>query len=1585
MKKHCISIKKTVLFFSLLISCSFAHAAWYWENPRTVSSSGSESVFPKSVYSSSSTEAAVFWEQVDSSTKNIYISGSLTEDGSSWSTSSRILGPFAYSGDVPDLYSATMAHDGTIVIAAVSIDGKISVYHSQKGSLAFEKVWEFSGENQLLAPRLYVSSGGSIFLFASLSKDENFSIVFSTSSDGSEWKELSSFEPSSGFSNAMVPYLAPVKGGDMVVYQAHHAVGNRNTFQLYASVTSNGGRTWSSPSLLTGENSMQKGDSTGFEGYNNQSPSLLTVDGHTYLAWERTRYGSTNSSVWIAELSSFGELSSSPEKISSTGNASRPFLFEYENTVGVLWFDTRSGVSQVYANQKTHVNWDTEDEVKLSVTGRASSFAVPVVSVKGRSLSFAWQEQVSSSSRIAVLVSDSSCPSPVLKPVNFVSGRTYASETARLSVTLSEDSSGLAGFSYVWSKDKNASLPLTVEHMPHEAGTAISVRADEEGEWFFKVRQCDNAGNWSEEVIATYRYDATPPLKPLVTPPELDSYGFVSSNAFTVNWKNDDSDTDIAGYTWSFTYIAPLPAELASNRHHKISLSDEEVSSALEFLLESHKVQIASAPVPNRSLGTATRASYSNRRNGLYVFAVASLDAVGHIGEVERIPLVINKYNPSTYISGVRSSQDDDGIIHMSISGSGFTYDGSVTEVYVDRDGEAPYDITLYARDGSFKVDSDSAISGIVLQELEAGDYFVGVRHPVRGVYFAAPSSSTMLSVSEAGTVKFNSEYEYVPTWESFRNYFKYHINITMVILLLLLLLALIGFAASLHGIAKTAKEAILIHAEVDAIIKGGFMPQKKKELKLKQKTTSLKYKLIGYSASLVITIVALITFPLALYMTNQQKQTLYEGLQSRVNVLLDALAVEAKTNLPPAPAEDRDKLDNLPDQMEALQSKTENAKSVNFVSTWREALMQKTGLYDASTIAGEAVYVTITGFDDELETVHFDYVWATNDVEINPPLENADAVSSFVPGTDRLFDFKSGQEKIYVEKILADCSRLNGNVAEEAAILESMYGASSDSPNTKRYRDEMDALLSSLSSESIGSYPSYDLQNMDESVDEYIFFEPVLDTPSSLEANADNYVRGIVLVKVNTESLKLSVKNSRIDILLITLAVILLAVLIGFLGSLLLAGIIIKPIKKLVSHVAMIRDTEDKEQLAGRDIAVTSRDEIGILGDTVNEMTRGLVQAAIASKNLVVGKEVQTRFLPLQTDSKGSQLTTGSLSVSGADFFSYYNGADELSGDYFDYRQIDKDRYAIIKCDVSGHGVPAALIMVEVATLFLNYFSKWNPKQNVQSALQTIVGRINDLLEQRGFKGRFAAFTLCVLNTASGEAFFCNAGDNLVQVYDGVEQKKKTVTLPETPAAGMFSTDLVEMKGGYPVSRYVLKKGDVLFLYTDGIEEAKRNFRDADGKIIPCAQQGLAVDEDHGNHKVGETSEEMTPERVTAIIESVFRREVYELSKWHNPNVEEQFTFDFTSCTGTAEEAIMALVSVEKVFRLYKDASTKPTDKIKVDRKIDEFLSAHFRQYSSYASEKADVEGDSQYVWWKGVCEDPQYDDLTLIAIKKN
>ena len=79
-----------------------------------------------------------------------------------------------------------------------------------------------------------------------------------------------------------------------------------------------------------------------------------------------------------------------------------------------------------------------------------------------------------------------------------------------------------------------------------------------------------------------------------------------------------------------------------------------------------------------------------------------------------------------------------------------------------------------------------------------------------------------------------------------------------------------------------------------------------------------------------------------------------------------------------------------------------------------------------------------------------------------------------------------------------------------------------------------------------------------------------------------------------------------------------------------------------------------------------------------------------------------------------------------------------------------------------------------------------------------------------------------------------------------------------------------------------------------------------------------------------------------------------------------------------------MALVSVEKVFRMYKTKNPQMSDRVKVDRKIDDFLHRHFNKYAEYCSDKQEIESDPTHVYYCGVREDPQYDDLTLVAIKK-
>ncbi|MDR1804074.1 MAG: HAMP domain-containing protein [Treponema sp.] len=168
---------------------------------------------------------------------------------------------------------------------------------------------------------------------------------------------------------------------------------------------------------------------------------------------------------------------------------------------------------------------------------------------------------------------------------------------------------------------------------------------------------------------------------------------------------------------------------------------------------------------------------------------------------------------------------------------------------------------------------------------------------------------------------------------------------------------------------------------------------------------------------------------------------------------------------------------------------------------------------------------------------------------------------------------------------------------------------------------------------------------------------------------------------------------------------VFLAAEAVGVIGAILLSNSIINPIKQLIKHVQTIRDTDDLADLSGMEVKIKSRDELAILGDTINDMTHGLVKAALASSELSIGKEFQKKFLPLELDNHGNHLSTGFEETKYFSLFGYYEGAKEVSGDYFDYLDLDGRYYAIIKCDVAGKGVPASFLMIQVATMFLNYF----------------------------------------------------------------------------------------------------------------------------------------------------------------------------------------------------------------------------------------------------------------------------------------
>ena len=294
---------------------------------------------------------------------------------------------------------------------------------------------------------------------------------------------------------------------------------------------------------------------------------------------------------------------------------------------------------------------------------------------------------------------------------------------------------------------------------------------------------------------------------------------------------------------------------------------------------------------------------------------------------------------------------------------------------------------------------------------------------------------------------------------------------------------------------------------------------------------------------------------------------------------------------------------------------------------------------------------------------------------------------------------------------------------------------------------------------------------------------------------------------------------------------------------------------------------------------------------------------------------------------------------------------------------------------------------MTVVATIFRRYFSNWSYQKNGIN-FNKLVEQINDFIESLGLKGKFATLIICLLNMKTGELYMCNAGDNLVHIYDGNQRKMKTITLASAPTAGIFSSDLVNMKGGFIIEKTQLNKGDVLYLYTDGIEESTRRIRNRQYQVqqqnVEVRKMNPKTHKEEIEYKTEDIKEEFGVERIEQIIECVFSKQKFVLTKEQNPNVAETLAFDFSRGEGTISESILALASIEKVYRMYKNPETQENQYIKVDRKIDEFLEKYFSEYPVYAVNKTDNQTLPNYVDYEKIQEDEQSDDLTMLAIRR-
>ena len=151
---------------------------------------------------------------------------------------------------------------------------------------------------------------------------------------------------------------------------------------------------------------------------------------------------------------------------------------------------------------------------------------------------------------------------------------------------------------------------------------------------------------------------------------------------------------------------------------------------------------------------------------------------------------------------------------------------------------------------------------------------------------------------------------------------------------------------------------------------------------------------------------------------------------------------------------------------------------------------------------------------------------------------------------------------------------------------------------------------------------------------------------------------------------------------------------------------------------------------------------------------------------------------------------------------------AKEVGGDFYDVFLIDENHLAIVIADVSGKGVPAALIMMITKTLIKNTALNGKPVDEVFHS-------VNNMLCEGNKFNHFVTSWFGILDLTSGKLEFVNAGHNPPLVYKKRENRFEFLkTKPNLILAAMENTKYVKHEA-------ILEVGDKLFLYTDGVTEA--------------------------------------------------------------------------------------------------------------------------------------------------------------------
>jgi serine phosphatase RsbU (regulator of sigma subunit) len=177
----------------------------------------------------------------------------------------------------------------------------------------------------------------------------------------------------------------------------------------------------------------------------------------------------------------------------------------------------------------------------------------------------------------------------------------------------------------------------------------------------------------------------------------------------------------------------------------------------------------------------------------------------------------------------------------------------------------------------------------------------------------------------------------------------------------------------------------------------------------------------------------------------------------------------------------------------------------------------------------------------------------------------------------------------------------------------------------------------------------------------------------------------------------------------------------------------------------------------------------------------------------------VQRSFLPQQMPD-----------VPGYEFFRYYESAQEIGGDYYDFVPLPRQRIAVLLGDVAGKGVVAALLMAKLcAEARFCMLTEPDPA--------AAISKLNSLMNDPGIGDRFVTLVAAVLDPASHTVTLVNAGHPPPLLY-----RRAACSAADAISNDCAGVPLGVVEGfNYTSCEVSLEPGDMILAFTDGVTEA--------------------------------------------------------------------------------------------------------------------------------------------------------------------